>query len=478
LYHKAIAGLGAKEVIYVILPLMVSLTSMMPSIHYLSDRPRLVVLTDIGGDPDDEQSLVRLLVYSNEFDIEGIIPQLWLNHSGRHGTLSPNSQMALVRDMIGLYGQVQENLARHADGYPAEPYLRGVLKRGMVDVPHPGKTKDIFSFVGAGKDTEGSDWIISVVDRSDPRPVDINIWGGSADLAQALWKVRDERSQSELDSFISRIRVHAIGDQDDTGPWIRDNFPDLFYILDHARDGDKMHSCYRGMFIGGDESLTTREWIDKHVRHDHGPLGEFYPPKTWTGPNPNSALKEGDTPSWFYFYENGLNVPSEPEFGGWGGRFSPNGRYYQDAEDTVDDETSGRATVWRWRPAFQNDFQARMDWCVKSYSEANHNPIAIINGDSSRKPLRISASPGDTVRLDASESSDPDGDSITCKWWIYGEAGTYQPMDSTTYSTSAKSSLQIPSDASGKNIHVILEIRDDGLPPLMGYRRVIIEVGK
>jgi hypothetical protein len=152
LYHKAIAGLGAKEVIYVILPLMVSLTSMMPSIHYLSDRPRLVVLTDIGGDPDDEQSLVRLLVYSNEFDIEGIIPQLWLNHSGRHGTLSPNSQMALVRDMIGLYGQVQENLARHADGYPAEPYLRGVLKRGMVDVPHPGDTKDIFSFIGTSRD--------------------------------------------------------------------------------------------------------------------------------------------------------------------------------------------------------------------------------------------------------------------------------------------------------------------------------------
>jgi hypothetical protein len=74
-------------------------------------------------------------------------------------------------------------------------------------------------------------------------------------------------------------------------------------------------------------------------------LGEFYPPETWTGPNPNSALKEGDTPSWFYFYENGLNVPSEPGFGGWGGRFTPNGKYYQDAADTVGNETSGRATV-------------------------------------------------------------------------------------------------------------------------------------
>ena len=443
---------------------------------YSSDRPRLLVLTDIGGDPDDEQSLVRLLIYSSEFDIEGIIPQLWLNHSGRHGKLSPDSQMDLVRDMIGLYGQVRENLAKHADSYPTESYLKSVLKRGTVDVPHPDSTPNISGIIGTGKDTEGSEWIISVVDKPDNRPVDVNVWGGPADLAQALWKVRSERGQSELNSFVSKIRVHAIGDQDNTGPWIRDNFPDLFYILDHARDGDKMHSCYRGMFIGGDESLTSREWIDKHVRHHHGPLGEFYPPETWTGPNPNSALKEGDTPSWFYFYQNGLNVPSEPEFGGWGGRFSPNGKYYQDVEDTVGDETSGRATVWRWRPAFQNEFQARMDWCVKDYPAANHNPVAIVNGHSSRSPLMISAAPGDAVDLDASESSDPDGDGLSYRWWLYGEAGTYESIASTTYSTSANASLRVPPDAAGRTIHVILEIRDDGLPPLTGYRRVIIEV--
>ena len=444
----------------------------------LSNRPRLMVLTDIGGDPDDEQSLVRLLTYSNEFDIEGIIPEHWLNHSGRHGDLSPDDQMNLVRDMISLYGQVRENLLKHASGYPTEVYLKSVLKRGKIDVLNAldiNDVRDVSTIIGAGKDTEGSEWIVSVVDKPDPRPVDINVWGGTADLAQALWKVRDERSPSELDNFVERIRVHAISDQDDTGPWIRESFPRLFYILDHARDGDKMHSCYRGMFIGGDESLTSRHWIDTHVRTDHGPLGAFYPPKTWTGPNPNSALKEGDTPSWFYFYENGLNVPSEPGFGGWGGRFSPKSMYYQDAEDAVGSETSGRATVWRWRPAFQNDFQARMDWCVKSYSEANHSPVAVVNNDSSGNTLRIPATPGNALRLDASGSSDPDGDGLSFKWWVYREAGTYESIVPIADGASMQTSLQVPCDAAGRTIHVILKVKDNGSPPLTSYRRVVIE---
>lgn len=443
------------------------------------DKPRLLVLTDIGGDPDDEQSLVRLLMYSNEFDIEGIIPERWTNFSGRHGKLSAEGQMYLIQNMIGLYGQVRENLLKHAPNYPSEEYLRSVLKRGKSDVPHPRDTngiEDIDKIIGAGMDTEGSEWIISVVDKPDPRPVDVNVWGGTADLAQALWKVRNERNQSEIDSFISKIRVHAIDDQDDTGLWIRKNFPNIFYILDFARSGDKMFSCYRGMFIGGDELLTSREWIDTHVRHNHGALGEFYPPETWTGPNPNSALKEGDTPSWFYFYENGLNVPSKPGFGGWGGRFTPNGAYYQDAEDIVGKETSGRATVWRWRPAFQNDFQARMDWCIKEYSEANHNPIVVINGNGSRNPLKISAAPEDVLSLDASESTDPDSDSLHFNWWIYKEAGTYKSPTSISGDSLAQAKMKVPSDSAGKTIHVILEVKDDGSPPLTAYRRVIIEV--
>jgi hypothetical protein len=363
-------------------------------------KPRLLVLTDIGGDPDDQQSLVRLLVHSNEFQVEAIIPEHWSEHKQ-----TPEEQMARVRRCLAAYGQVRDNLAQHADGFPAEAHLQGVLKRGKAHVPFAldrDTVPDVSRIVGPGMETEGSQWIIDVVDRPDPRPVDVAVWGGTADLAQALWTVREQRSAEELAAFVSKLRVHAIGDQDDTGPWLRHHFPKLFYVLDHSRDGNKMNSCYRGMFLGGDESLTSRAWIDEHVRHDHGPLGALYPPETWTGPNPHGALKEGDTPSWFYYYLNGLNVPSQPGYGGWGGRFAPNGTFYQDGQDTVGEETSGRATVWRWRPAFQNEFQARMDWCVQSYAEANHKPRAVVNGDHSRRVLPISAAPGETIELDAS----------------------------------------------------------------------------
>ena len=36
-------------------------------------KPRIITTTDLGADPDDEQSMVRLLVSANEFDIEGLI---------------------------------------------------------------------------------------------------------------------------------------------------------------------------------------------------------------------------------------------------------------------------------------------------------------------------------------------------------------------------------------------------------------------
>jgi hypothetical protein len=431
------------------------------------DRPRLVVLTDIGGDPDDQQSLIRLLLYSNEFDIEGLIAS---------ATTPPDQPKAevvkpeLIRETIEAYGKVRDNLLRHQPGFPTAESLSECVRAGN---PQRG-----VRHIGEGQDTQGSDWIIRVVDRPDSRPVNVAIWGGSTELAQALWRVRHDRDADGLKKFLGRLRVHAIGHQGDSGPWIVENFPDLFYILDKASDGkDKREAAHRGMYLGGDEALTARDWIDTHVRRGHGPLGALYPPRTWTDPNPHGALKEGDTPSWFGFLPDGLSDPAHPEWGGWGGRFRPAGRgLYRDAADTVGRTTDARATVWRWRPAFQADFQARLDWCVQPPKGANHPPVAGFRGDGSREVVRLDAKPGEMIRLDASGSSDPDGDSLAYRWWVYPEAGTYGGDVALAKDRERQAELTVPADAAGRTVHVILQVTDDGTPALTRYRRVVITV--
>ena len=230
-------------------------------------KPRLIVLTDIGGDPDDQQAMVRLMVYSNEFEIEGLIASA----SGTPGELKEAvTKPQLIGEIVDAYGQVHENLAQHADGYPTAEYLHARIKSGS---PQRG-----LDAIGEGRDTEGSRWIISVVDRPDPRPVNITIWGGQTDLAQALWRVRADRPAARLKQFIQRIRVYDIGDQDKIVDWIWREFPGLFYVLGRAADGrDKREAVYRGMYLGGDQSLTSRDWMETNIRQGHGPLGALYP---------------------------------------------------------------------------------------------------------------------------------------------------------------------------------------------------------
>ncbi len=85
--------------------------------------------------------------------------------------------------------------------------------------------------VGDGKDSEGSDWIIKVLEEKDERPLWISVWGGVNTLAQSLDKIKKTKSKAEAKRLIAKLRVYTISDQDDSGIWIRNNFPDLFYIV-------------------------------------------------------------------------------------------------------------------------------------------------------------------------------------------------------------------------------------------------------
>jgi Cellulose-binding Sde182, nucleoside hydrolase-like domain/Cellulose-binding protein Sde0182, C-terminal domain len=450
-----------------VLALCLSLAAPVPA--WAAEKPRLVVLTDIGGDPDDQQSMIRLMHYANEFDIEGLIASA----AGTQGESKKETvRPELIREILEAYGKVRPNLLLHRPDYPDAKYLFDRVKSG-------NPVRGVKS-LGEGHDTDGSRWITAVVDRDDPRPVNIAIWGGSTELAQALWRARNDRTPERLRAFVGKLRVYAIGHQDDTGPWINENFPDLFYILAKAAPGQDMRTgAYRGMYLGGDESLTSRQWVEANIRKNHGPLGALYPTNTWTAPNPHSTLKEGDTPSWFYFLPTSLGDPAHPEWGGWGGRFrKEKDGLYRDAADTVGKVTDARASVWRWRPAFQADFAARAEWCVKPAKGANHPPVPVLNGDRALAAVELKVRSGAVVKLSAAGSSDPDGDRLAYRWFVYPEAGTYGKAVPLGDPNTESALLTVPADAAGKTIHVILEVTDRGTPNLTRYRRAILSAGE
>jgi hypothetical protein len=323
-----------------------------------------------------------------------------------------------------------------------------LLERVKAGVPKLG-----MKGVGQGNDSSGSEQIIAAVDKPDPRPLWITIWGGPNTLAQALWKVKDTRSQAQVDAFVSKIRVYDIKGQDDSGPWIRKTFPKLFYIVGVG---------WRGISVGGDQSLVNNAWIDKHVR-GHGPLGDLYP---------HIADKlEGDSPSFLYLIPTGLGDPEHPEYGCWGGRWVLKDGYYQDSNDYWNGEAHYMNGVRRWRKDFQNDFQARMDWNIKPYNQANHPPVAVFQGD-----LRQNVAPGTNVSLSAAGSTDPDGNGLSYRWFFYDEPSSYDGSLNINNANSQQASFTVPNAQTGKTIHIILVVTDNGDPALSRYQRVIFTI--
>lgn len=445
------------------------------------EKQRVLVLTDISNEPDDEESMVRFLVYANEYDVEGLVAT-----TSTH--LRKRTREDLIRRQLDAYGQVRDNLVKHARGYPIKEHLLGVTATGQ---PAYG-----MAAVGDDKSSAGSRLLLAAADKADERPLWISVWGGANTLAQALWDARKERSADELARLVARLRVYTISDQDDAGRWLRLEFPGLFYIVSPSSTGWEEYYQATWTGIAGDRhyknaplvdfEFVDNPWLEENVIKNHGPLGALYPKLAY--------IMEGDTPSFIGLIENGLGWSVSPAYGGWAGRYMLYKSYAESRpiwtdnlfnRDTVEVDgkphTSNQATIWRWRRHYQHDFAARMDWCVASdYQQANHNPIAVLNGDRSKRIVELTAKTGETLDLSARGSHDPDGDTITSKWMIYPEAGTFGGDATLTQDRGLESKLTIPARgrrASGAStIHVILIVEDSGTPGLVAYRRVIITV--
>lgn len=457
-------------------------------------HPRLFVLSDIGNEPDDQMSLVRLLLYSNEIDIEGLgaTTSVWQREK-----VSPE----IMHKVIDAFGKVAGNLRLHDPAYPtgeamAARVYAGRAGYGMaaVDMDHPSPAA--LALIEAAK-------------RPDPRPLWVGLWGGGNTLAEALGHAQKTLPAGEFDALIARLRVYAISDQDDAGAPLRRTYPALFWIGTPSSpdSGDYAAATWTG--ISGDKyyrngaganfTPVSNEWLDKNIR-SKGPLGAAYPRHMF--------IMEGDTPSFLGLITNGLNAQDKPNWGGWGGRYvlrQPAGESHKiwtqggdafmrvTSADTVGEHTSDQATIWRWREAFQNDFAARMDWTIQSPAKANHAPAPVVNGSAGLAPITLKAKVGQSVTLDATASRDPDGNRLTYRWFAYDEAGfdgaSPNPALEITNGNTARATVKVTARCAKswldlpqlkcppvRTAHVILAVTDNGTPALTSYRRILIEV--
>jgi hypothetical protein len=459
------------------------------------DKPRIIVTSD--GEIDDECSLVRFLLYTNEWDVEGIITSSSQYHwYGHHWA---GNDWALP--YLDAYEKVYPNLIKHDKNYPTPTYLKSVTLLGNVAAE--GEMDSI---------TPGSEHIVKILlDDTDDNPIWIQAWGGTNTIARALKTIECEHPE-EMEYVANKLRFFFIWEQDSTYQsyirphWGKYNIPtiicDQFWAL--AYQWDKI--------IPRDKiDYFKVDWLNSNILEEHGPLCSLYQAykggddnEGWDegSPKQKGAFRsEGDSPAFIHLINTGLRNIESPDYGGWGGRYInvrentwldpvpilgyeyPEGRWYTKSAwgrvymretypKNQNDMLEYFKPIVRWTEALQNDFASRADWCVKPYDEANHPPVVKI-----KQSLNLSAKPGSKIHLSANETFDPDDDELEFKWWYYKEVSHYRGEVMIENESSRNVSIKIPNDISNEStMHFICEVNDNGIPQLTRYSRVIIKV--
>ncbi|MFT5854293.1 MAG: putative membrane-bound dehydrogenase-like protein, partial [Verrucomicrobiales bacterium] len=432
---------------------------------------RVIAETDLGGDADDQASLVRFLLYSNEWDVEGIIADRHASDftedgAKNHVGLKVTDGHELALAYLAAYAEVQPKLASHAAGFPTADRLRAVTVAGHRDTD------------------AGVNLVIRSADADDDRPIWYGNWGSNSgsesNLRRAFDKVKAERTPEAYEKFVRKFRICTLdgngatkqGHDDKIALHIETGYPDW---------GGRWYHRFRPLTeaAGGFDAV-------RDVKTGHGALGALY-----------TTPKEGDSWTFTYLIPNGLSDPEQPSWGSWGGRYGkranplPEGAkpaaagapvgdafYWADVADTWQGKTNRDNTAARWAEALQNDFKARLDWCATDkFEAANHPPQPYLQDSTGREVMTVKVACGKLISLTARGSKDPDGDTLSYRWSVYAEAGSYTGEVTIRDPQRSEAVLRVPTEAAGKTIHVVLAATDDGEPSLTRYRRIIIEAG-
>lgn len=473
-------------------------------------KPRTIVTTD--GEIDDVDSFIRMLLYANEFRIEGLIysSSMWHYKGDGQGTLF-TSEMEMTKNMYGAktdlrwpgvewmnplldaYEEVYPKLSQHAEGFPTAEYLRSQVRVGNIDFE--GEME---------KDTEGSDFIKSKLLDEEMEPIYLQVWGGTNTIARALKSIEDQyKGTAEWDSIyqkvIGKAIIYTILDQDATyRKYIAPNWPDLkiyynasqFWCFAYAWKRavpESQHYLFEGKFMGeeiinnhgpllkqyysyGDGQVQAGD--DEHIHGDPTKLVDAQ----WGSFGVYDFISEGDSPAYLHLIDVGLDNLNQPQWGGWGGRLVQSADHpnrWEDGKGVLDynpftDTLDATYPQIRWIEAIQEDFAARADWCVMDFADANHAPLVNAVG-----PTRISAKAGEKLKFGIS-ARDIDGDNLTTKFWIYKEVGTYGGEGILSPSGN-QVTVTLDSISTGE-LHVIAEVKDDAVHPMTRYVRFVIEV--
>ncbi|HYO21132.1 MAG TPA: nucleoside hydrolase-like domain-containing protein, partial [Flavisolibacter sp.] len=359
--------------------------------------------------------------------------------------------------------KVYPNLIKHNPDYPTAAEIRSKSFLGDEDSTHLIKITSreernaqkpggrVQYMPDEWPNTPGSDRIVEILLDKNPEPVHIQAWGGGNTAAKAFYKLKTEHP-ADYESAVSKVIMYNIWYQDDAGNYIETYHPKVTMLYSDAFNTTWAYRI----------QTHTRDFVTNEVKNNHGPLGALYP---------QTYISEGDSPSFLYTLFNGLRNYEHPTYGGWGGRFVKHQKFEKVYVDAMDD-SDVKKPLNRWVVQANNDFEARLDWCVaEKYTDANHAPRIKFKGKLDR-----TARPGQTIELNAKGTKDPDGNSVTFKWWQYKDAGTYDGAVTIENATGEKASFTLPENGKQGTIHIILEVADNGKPQLVSYRRFVVTV--